>query len=109
MADNWQVFLEELGTDTANILKGELSQLINTALSNTETFVIKQANKLERYLNQFGRGDIDKATFELLIKNLEHQTRMESLKMKVAAKASSQRLADGIKGLVINRLMGLIP
>ena len=67
MADNWQSFLGELGTDAANILKSELHQLIDTSLGDTEGFVWKQASKLERYLNQIACGEFDKATFELSI------------------------------------------
>lgn len=55
-----------------------------------------------------GGGEISKEEFEGNMEDLRTLTEMQSIKMKVAAKASAQRLCKGIEEVVLNGLMTLL-
>jgi len=60
------------------------------------------------YLNQLADGSITKEQFEGYVTDIKDLTKMQSLKMSVAGKASAQRLLKGITKLVIDGLLAMI-
>ncbi len=108
MAAPWEKFVDDLIAGGKKLAKGELTELVSSSKADANAFVHRQGEKLERYLNQLAAGEITRADFEVLVKDLKDLTELEALKMQVAAKASAQRLAAGIGDLVLNGLLKLI-
>lgn len=108
MSAKWEDFIDNLQDESAALLKGELRTLITTAKDDSQAFIQRQGEKLELYLNQLAEGSITKEQFEGYVTDIKDLTRMQSLKMSVAGKASAQRIVKGITKLVINGLMAMI-
>jgi hypothetical protein len=108
MASKWEDFIDTLENESATLLKTELRDLITTAKDDSKEFIQRQGEKLELYLNQLADGSITKDQFEGYVTDIKDLTKMQSLKMSVAGKASAQRLVKGITKLVINGLLAMI-
>lgn len=108
MPSNWETFIDNLKDGAGVLAKDELKNLVNTAKTDSDAFIKSQGQQLELYLSQLAAGQITKDQFEEYILDMKDLTEMEALKMSVAAKASAQRLVDGITNLVINGLLTLI-
>ncbi len=108
MPEPWEIFIDSLRDSAGVLAKEELKALVANAKADSNQFVRKQAIKLERYLNQLATGEITKEEFEGTLEDLRTLTEMQSLKMKVAAKASAQRLCRGMEEIILNGLMKLL-
>ncbi len=108
MLSRWEDFVDGLRDDAGVLAKSELKDLLACAKTDSVTFVRDQALELEKHLNELAAGAITKDEFEVLARDTKRLTEMEALKMSVAAKASAQRLVDGIGNLIINGLLRLI-
>lgn len=108
MSSPWETFVDSLIAGGKQIAKDEMKSLVSVAKGDVNTFIRSQGQKLERYLNLLGAGQISKEEFELLVKDLKTLTEMRALELEVAAKASAQRLAAGITDLMINGLMKVV-
>jgi hypothetical protein len=108
MASKWEDFIDTLENESATLLKTELRDLITTAKDDSKEFIQRQGEKLELYLNQLADGSITKDQFEGYVTDIKDLTKMQSLKMSIAGKASAQRLVKGITKLVINGLLAMI-
>lgn len=108
MASNWEVFIDNLKDDTGKLAKDELKGLVKAAKKDSDAFIKKQGKKLERYLDQLAAGEITKEQFKEYVEDIRDITEAQKLKMSAAAKASAQRLADGITSLVIDGLLSLV-
>jgi hypothetical protein len=95
--------------DSAGILaKKELKALILDGKKDTSDFVRRQAEDLERFTGMLADGDLTPEGFKKLVRNMAVLTELETIKLKVKAMAAAQRLADGIREMVINQLFKLI-
>ena len=101
-------FIDGLVDDSKKLGKDELKALIATAKKDPSDFVRLQAENLERWTVMLAEGKLTPEGYKLLVRKMEVLTQMEVIKLKVAAKASAQRLAAGIRDLVIKRLFALI-
>lgn len=108
MSPKWQDFIDNLKDDAGKLAKDELKDLIMTAKDNSEGFIKRQGEKLELYLNQLATEQITKEQFEGYVRDIKDLTEMQALKMSVSAKASAQRLVNGIINLIIDGLLSLI-
>ena len=108
MAKKWESFIDSLKDETGLLAKTELKALISGAKTDSDEFIKKQGIKLERYLNQLASGKITEEQFQGYMEDIRDLTEMQSLKMRVSAKASAQRLVTGIEDLIINGLMRLL-
>jgi len=106
---DWKDFVIGLKDDAGSLAKNELIGLVKSSNVDADEFVRKQAQKLERYLNQLAAGEITKEDFVHNMKNLQRLNEMQALKLSVAAKASAQRLTLGIQNLILDKLLNLIP
>lgn len=108
MSAKWEDFIDNIRNDGATLLKEELKSLILNTKDDSQAFIQRQGEKLELYLNQLAEGSITKEQFEGYVIDIRDLTKMQSLKMTVAGKASAQRIVKGITKLVINGLMAMI-
>ena len=108
MSAKWEVFIDNLQDEATTLIKDELKTLILNAKDDSSAFIQRQGEKLELYLNQLADGSITKDQFEGYVTDIRDLTKMQSLKMSVARKASAQRLAKGITKLVIKGLMAAL-
>ncbi len=108
MSSPWETFVDSLIAGGKQIAKNNMKSLVSVAKHDANEFVRKQGQKLERYLNLLGAGQISREEFELLVKDLQTLTEMRALELEVSAKAGAQRLVAGINDLVINGLMKVV-
>jgi hypothetical protein len=109
MAGDWIQFVNDLKDEAGALAKSELVGLITSSKADADDFIRKQAIKTERYLNQLAAGEITKEDFVQNMKNIQRLNEMQALKLSVAAKASAQRLTQGIQNLILDNLFKLIP
>lgn len=101
-------FIDGLVDGANTLAKGELKQLIANAKKDNSDFVRLQAENLERWTVMLADGDLTPKGYKKLVSKMEVLTQLEVIKLKVAAKASAQRLAQGIRNLVVDSLFALI-
>lgn len=106
---DWQKWLHDFGGEVADLAVGELKDLIETAKGDLEEFTKRQGEKVERYLNQLASRQITKEQCKGYMEDIKDLTEIKSLQMQVDAKARAQKLADGIKNIILDRLLNLIP
>ncbi len=101
-------FIDAIVDDSKILAKAELKQLIADAKQDQSDFVRLQAENLERWTVMLADGDITPLGYKKLVQKMEVLTQLEIIKLNVSAKASAQRLANGIKMLVVDGLFALI-
>jgi hypothetical protein len=101
-------FIDGLEDASGRLARAELKALIATAKKDSSHFVRLQAANLERWTVMLAEGDLTPRGYQLLVKKMEVLTQLEAMRLSVAAKASAQRLADGIRQLVVKQLFALI-
>lgn len=106
---DWKDFVNDLKDEGETLVKSELIGLVTLAKADADEFVRKQAKKLEKYLDQLAAGEITKEDFVHNMKNLQRLNELQALKLSVAAKASAQRLTEGIQNLILDGLLKLVP
>ena len=101
-------FIDSIVDESGKLAKNELKQLIASAKKDKSDFVRLQAANFERWTIMLAGGDLTPKGYKLLVKKMEVLTQLEVIKLKVRAKASAQRLANGIQELVVKSLFALI-
>ncbi len=101
-------FIDSLVDESRKLAKDELKKLVSEAKKDKSDFVRLQAENLERWTVMLADKDLTPAGYKKLVKKMEVLTQLEVIKLKVKAKASAQRLADGIQSLIIEGLFKLI-
>ncbi|MEW5757432.1 MAG: hypothetical protein AB1810_14140 [Pseudomonadota bacterium] len=101
-------FIDGVADGGKILAKDELKKLVSDAKKDQSDFVRLQAENLERWTVMLSEGDLTSKGYKKLVKKMEVLTQLENIKLKVSAKASAQRLAEGIQKLVVERLFTLI-
>ncbi len=101
-------YIDGLQDKAGTLAKEELKTLISTAKNDKSEFVRLQAENIERWTEQLAAGEITPAGYKKLVSKMDVLTKLEEIKLEVAAKASAQRLADGIQKYVIEGLCKLL-
>jgi hypothetical protein len=101
-------FIDGLADESKSLAKDELKKLISDAKKEKSDFVRLQAENLERWTVMLADGDLTSKGYKKLVKKMEVLTQLEVIKLGVSAKASAQRLSEGIQKLVIDSLFALI-
>jgi len=101
-------FIDGILDESGKLAKDELKQLISSSKKDKSDFVRLQAENLERWTVMLAEGDITSKGYKKLVKKMEVLTQLETIKLKVSAKASAQRLASGIQEIVVKGLFALI-
>jgi len=108
MPAQWEKLFDGITGVKADALKSELVAFLGESKKDSELFIKRQAAKIEKYLVQLANGEITKAQFESSMKDIEAVTRQKALELSVKSKARAQKLADGIKGLILSRLLNMV-
>ncbi|MCE9687443.1 hypothetical protein LZP73_14735 [Shewanella sp. AS16] len=101
-------FIDGIVDEGKILAKGELKKLVADAKKEKSDFTRLQAENLERWTVMLAEGDLTSKGYKKLVRKMEVLTQLEVIKLKVSAKASAQRLAEGIQSLIINSLFALI-
>jgi len=101
-------FIDSVVDESKGLAKSELKQLIATSKKDTSDFVRLQAENFERWTIMLAEGDLTVKGYKKLVKKMEVLTQLDSIKLKLSAKASAQRLANGIQEIVVKGLFSLI-
>lgn len=101
-------FINGLVDESKTLAKEELKKLVSNAKKDKSDFVRLQAENLERWTVLLAEGDLTVKGYKKLVKKMEVLTQLEVIKLSVSAKASAQRLAEGIQRLVVDSLFALI-
>jgi hypothetical protein len=101
-------FIDGISDESGKLAKKELKDLISSSKKNKSDFVRLQAENFERWSVMLLDEDITVKGYKKLIKKMEVLTQLEKIKLSVAAKASAQRLAQGIQDIVVKGLFALI-
>lgn len=101
-------FIDSIKDQAGTLAKDELKDLIATAKKDESDFVRLQAENLERWTVMLVDEELTPEGFKRLVRKMEVLTELQNIKLKVQAKASAQRLAEGITDLVVNQLFKLI-
>jgi hypothetical protein len=101
-------FIDNIVDEGKTLAKEELKKLVENGKKDQSDFVRLQAENLERWTVMLAEGSLTPEGYKKLVQKMEVLTQLETIKIKVSAKASAQRLADGIQKLVIDGLFGLI-
>jgi len=101
-------FIDGIVDESEKLAKKELKELIASAKKDESDFVRLQAENFERYTVMLSEGELTVAGYKKLVKKMEVVAQLEIIKLKVKAKASAQRLSNGIQDIVIKALFALI-
>lgn len=101
-------FIDNLKDEGQQLAKIELKNLLLTAKQDSSDFVRLQAENLERWTLMLANGDLSAQGYKKLVAKMEVLADLEKIKLSVQAKASAQRLAEGIQTLVVKGLFTLI-
>jgi hypothetical protein len=101
-------FIDGIVDEAGVLAKSELKELIATAKQDQSDFVRLQAENLERWTVMLADKDLTVKGYKSLVKKMEVLTQLDAIKLKVKARASAQRLAEGIEKLVIDSLFSLL-
>jgi len=108
MPEKWELFIDALKDDSKKLAKAELKQLIKKTLRDRDVFIKGQGIKLKRYLNQLEAKQITRNQFKSYVQDLKAIVEIRSLKMRVGAKARTQKLAMAIGDLILDKLVDLL-
>ena len=101
-------YIEGLKDEASTLAKDELKELISSAKNDKSEFVRLQAVNVEHWTVMLAAGQLTPAGFKRLVTNMDVLTELETIKLDVAAKASAQRLSDGIQKYIIDGLCKLL-
>jgi hypothetical protein len=101
-------YIDGFKDETSTLAKDELKELISSAKKDKSEFVRLQAVNIERWTVMLAAGQLTPAGFKRLVTKMDVLKELETIKLDVAAKASAQRLADGIQKYVIDGLCKLL-
>jgi hypothetical protein len=101
-------FIDSIKDQAGTLAKDELKNLVSMAKKDESDFVRLQAENLERWTLMLADEELTPEGFKRLVQRMEVLNELQNIKLKVQAKASAQRLADGITNLVVNQLFKLV-
>ncbi|MFQ5603321.1 MAG: hypothetical protein ACE5HS_08650 [bacterium] len=101
-------FLDSLLDESADFARDELKTLIKEAKSDNRTFIKHIGELTEEFIQMRALGQLNNDEFEELMNDLLDLSKMQLRKLSVQAKVRTERIANGIRDLVLNRLLALI-
>ena len=99
-------YIDGIADKSSTLAKEELKELILSAKKDESEFVRLQAVNVEHWIGMLAAGQV--TPFKRLVTNMDVLTELETIKLDVSAKASAQRLADGIQKHIIDGLCKLL-
>jgi hypothetical protein len=101
-------YIDGLQNKAGTLAKEELKELILSAKNDKSEFVRMQAENIERWTVMPAAGELTPVGYKKHVSKMDVLAKLEAIKLEVAAKASAQRLADGIQKHVIEGLCKLL-
>jgi hypothetical protein len=101
-------YIDGFADKSSTLAKEELKELILSAKKDESEFVRLQAVNVEHWTGMLAAGQLTPAGFKRLVTKMDVLTELENIKLDAAAKASAQRLADGIQKHIIDGLCKLL-
>ena len=101
-------YIDGFADKTSTLAKDELKELIISAKKDESEFVRLQAENVERWTVMLAAGELTPAGYKKMVSKMDVLTKLETIKLEVAAKASAQRLANGIQKHIIEGLCKLL-
>jgi hypothetical protein len=101
-------YIDGFADKTSTLAKEELKELISSAKKDKSEFVRLQAVNVEHWTNMLAAGELSPKGYERLVSDMDVLTELENIDLDAAAKASAQRLADGIQKYIIDGLCKLL-
>ena len=101
-------YIDGFADTTSTLAKDALKELILSAKNDKSEFVRLQAVNVEHWTVMLAAGELTPAGFKRLVSNMDVLTELETIKLDVEAKASAQRLADGIQKYIIDGFCKLL-
>jgi hypothetical protein len=101
-------YIDGFADKTSTLAKEELKELIFSAKKDKSEFVRLLAVNVEHWTGMLAAGELSPKGYERLVSNMDVLTELENINLDVAAKASAQRLADGIQKYIIDGLCKLL-
>jgi len=101
-------YIDGLKDKAGTLAKEELKVLISSAKNDQSEFVRLQAENIEHWTEQLAAGEITPAGYKKLVSKMDVLTKLDEIRLEVAAKASAQRLADGLQKYIIDGLYKLL-
>ncbi len=108
MASQWEKFFQELVDEAGELIKNEVNEMLESARNDSEVFLNRQAEKIEKYLNQLVTGKIEKNQLEGYLMDIKALTEMHALQLSLASRVRAQRLAHGISDLIVTKLLAFV-
>ena len=108
MSEQWEDFIDSFRDNIEPLLKDEIKSLIDFALNDTDDFVRRQGEKINRYLNQLAEDKITKTQYQGYMEDIRDLVEMHMLKLEVRARAGFQRLFNGIVDILLNKLLSIV-
>jgi hypothetical protein len=102
MADPFNDFINILKTDLGDLAESFGDDIRAILVDESNIFVEKTRDDLERWVQQLAEGDLSREEFEWLVKGKKDLAEMEALKKKGLAKAK----VDKYKIVIINTVVG---
>lgn len=102
---DWESFIRNILAESGNLVKDEIIDLVNGAIADDEEFIRAIGLRMESYLGQLALGKITKEEFEMYMVDIADLAKMQGLKMEAEVRVRSQRIADGIRDLILGQLL----
>lgn len=102
-------FLDSLLDESVDFARDELKGLIKEAKSDNRTFIKHIGELTEEFIQMRALGQINNDEFEELMKNLLDLNKMQLRKLSVQAKARAERIVNGLRELVLDKLFSVLP
>ena len=100
--------------DGSDLVKNQVTGLINDAKDDETAFIQSLGTKLESYIQQLAAGvagqagGISKDEFQDLVSGLTDLQAMEAAKLSVEAKVRAEKTITGIENIVLKALFGAL-
>ncbi|MFC1512619.1 hypothetical protein ACFL4S_01080 [bacterium] len=101
-------YLQDLKQDMGQLLGQEIKLFINDVEKDSTAWIQEQTELVKKYLKQLALGKITIYQFKGYMIDIKDITEMKLLKLSANEKIKAQKLANGIKDLLIKKLGDLI-
>ena len=101
-------FLDALLDESVDFARDELKELVKEAKNDNRVFIKHIGDLTEEFIKLRALGQLTNDEFKELMEDVVDLNKMQFHKLSVQAKARAERIANGIRDLVIDSLLSLI-
>ena len=100
--------IDKLIGESTRFAKDQLKVLIRNGKSDSTELIRDMGEMTEKYIRQRQAGEITNSEFKELMEDVLELNEMQYNKLSVEAKVRTDKIKDGFKDLVVNKLLALI-